>query len=291
MEAGPALNYPLLYLEHLGERDYQVLAEAEGQDPKAWRARLRTQPELIKDVLGSPRLFDVLFGQNETELAHRMTPFLTFAVLVHRALKDLERVSYVDEWAGPRQRLPLFDVDSLREFIGEGARRFFLIELLASFVRIASGTGWVKTRRGYKRRRFSELDPVRLAEMVEMMPTEHRPAGYRRLGDVSMYLSGVFPVHTTRHPLPPVQRERLARSAGLERIDVVISEDGLHVYEAVGAAWYRRAVESAAAVSGAGPEFLLDIADHFRTGRRVLNFMADRYLFPQQFGLVGPPSS
>lgn len=288
MDAGAALNYPLLYLEHLGEDDLEVLAQAEGQDATAWRARLRAKPELIEDVLASRRLFDTVFGNTETELGHRVTPFFAFAVLVHRAVRDLEEVNYVEEWASPRQRLPLFDVDSLREFIADGVRRFFLVELLASFVRIASGTVWVKTRRGYKRRRFSELDPVRLAEMVDMMPIEQRPAGYRRLGDVSMYLAGVFPAYTARHPLRPIQRERLARSAGLDRIDVVISEDGLRIYEVAGAAWYRRAVESATSVSGAGPEFLLDIADHFRTGRRVLNFMADRYLFPQKYGLLGP---
>lgn len=291
MEAGRTLNYPLLYLEHLGESDYELLAEAEGRDVGAWRARLRAKPELIEEVLGSPRLFDTVLGKTETELWQRVTPFLAFAVLVYRAVKDLERVSYVDEWTGPRQRFPLFDADALREFMGDGVRRFFLVELLASFVRIASGSVWVKTRRGYKRRRFSELDPVRLAEMVDMLPSEQRPAGYRRLGDVSLYLSGVFPAYTSRHPLLPVQKERLARLAGLDPIRLVVSEDALAIYEVAGAAWYRRAVESATGVSGAGPEFLLDIADHFRTGRRVLNFMADRYLFPQQFGLVAPPTN
>lgn len=284
------MNYPLLYLEHLSGDDLDLIARtAEPREqPAALRARLSEQPRVIDELLATPRLFDAIFGQPECQIGPRVTPFLAFGVLVHRLAHDLKATSYVLEWAGPNRRLPVFDVASLRDFLEEGTRRFFLIEFLASFTRVASGSMWVRTRKGYRRRRYSELDPVRLAEMVEQLPVTQRPAGYRRLGDVALFLSGVFPDHTARHPLGAVDREQLAHSAGILPLAAVDDGHDLGFYEMVGAGWYRRAVDEAAAIVGAGPEFLLDVADHFHHARRVLNFLTDQHLFRFDAGLMGP---
>ena len=44
--------------------------------------------------------------------------------------------------------------------------RFFFVELLASYTHVVSGSTWTATRRGWRRRRFSELDPVQLAGLL-----------------------------------------------------------------------------------------------------------------------------
>ncbi len=288
--SGGMLNYPMLYLEHLSESDLELMARATGRRPDAatLRTQLRSAPETIDLLLGAPELYDAVFGDLDTPLASAVSPFLVFGMLVNRVAADLREASYVLEWSAPKQRLPVFDVVSLRQIIDDPARRYFLVELLTSFTKVTSGSTWVRTRKGYRRRRYSELDPVRLAEMVDLLPASQRPGGYRRLGDVALFLSGVFPDHTATNPVEPRHRENIVRSAGIPESAALDQRNALGFHEALGAGWYRRAVDAAAAAVGAGPSFLLDVADHFRETRRVLNYLADRYLFRLGPGLMRP---
>lgn len=281
-------NYALAYLEHLSDGDLDLLARTAGPGtrPATLRRELAHHPDTVDDLLATPRLYEELFGP-AAPLGSRPSAFLTFGVLVNRSARDLHALTYVPEWTGAGQRLPVFDVDALRDFVDHGARRFFLVELLTSFTRVASGSTWVRTRRGHRRRRFSELDPVYLSEMVEAMPRSLRPAGYRRLGDVALFLAGVFPDHTARRALREADRDRLARSAGLSPAAALGPAD-LSFYEMAASAWYRRAAEEARAAVGAGPAELEDVAERIPQARRVLNFLTDRYLFRLDTGLAGP---
>jgi hypothetical protein len=281
------LNYPLLQFEHLSQRDIELLSRIAEVPEESVRALLARDPGWIDRALAAPALFEAIFGESDG-LGPIVTPFLAFGALVHHAEEDLGRSTHLLEWSGPGKRLPVFDVAPLRDYLGDGGRRFFLIEHLASFTKVASGTFWVRTRRGYARRRFSEVDPVRLADLVEQLPLEQRPGGYRRLGDVALFLSGVFPDHTARHPLPVSQRERLARSAAIGPTDALVEGDGIGFLEKVGAGWYRKAVGEAEAMVGIGPSFLRDVADRFADARRILNYLADRYLFRRDLGLIRP---
>lgn len=283
------LNYPLLQFEHLSQRDVELLASIVGFSEESLRARLAGDPAFLDQALASPELYEAIFGESD-QLGPIVTPFLAFGALVHHAEGDLGQASHLLEWSGPGKRLPVFDVGPLRDYLEDGGRRFFLIEHLASFTKVASGTFWVRTRRGYARRRFSEVDPVRLADLVEQLPMEQRPGGYRRLGDVALFLSGVFPDHTARHPFPVSYRERLARSAAIGPTDALIEGDGVGFLEKAGAGWYRRAVDEAEAIVGNGPRFLRDVADRFADARRILNYLADRYLFRHDIGLIRPGS-
>src|SRR5205814_4888147 len=106
------------------------------------------------------------------------------------------------------------DAPALRDFLADTARRLFLAELLASFTRVASGRYRVRVAGRARTRRFSELDPVRLAGLLDAVPEAERPGVYRRLGDVSLFLTGVFPDYATAaHALGPVNAARLLRAA------------------------------------------------------------------------------
>ena len=91
-----------------------------------------------------------------------------------RSATELAAMPHVAERTGPRRRVPLFDAPALREYLGSPARKLFLAELLASFTRVTSGRYRVRGGRG---RRFSELDPVRLAGLLDGVPDAERP-GY-----------------------------------------------------------------------------------------------------------------
>src|SRR5262249_40263929 len=89
------------------------------------------------------------------------SPFLTFAVAVHRVAERLARASYVDEWIGPRQRVPVFAVEPLRQLLADPLRRFFFVELLTSYTHVVSGSTWTATPRGRRPRRGRAVQRAR----------------------------------------------------------------------------------------------------------------------------------
>ncbi|HJQ77721.1 MAG TPA: hypothetical protein VJ948_10750 [Acidimicrobiia bacterium] len=279
-----------LFVERLSEHDLRVLAGLSGAPGTvpALREQLADRPESIEPYLAHPDLYHVLFADQDPGMIPGLSPLLAFSSLVYQARRDLGSASYVPEWVGAGERLPVFDVESLRLFIDDTTRRYLIIELLNSFTRVASGTMWVRTPRGYRRRRFSELDPVHLAEMVESLPTAQRAGGYRRLGDVALFLTGVFPDHTARHPVSALGRARLARSIGVSN-DEGFGAEYLRFLEQLGSAWYGRAANTPF-LPTSFRESLEEMATGFTPARRFLNYVADRYLHRLDTGLMNPVS-
>lgn len=258
------------YLEHLTDQDLALLADRSGETPGS----LRADPDRIQRVLADSAVFTSIFGTGTQEAFLHASPFLVFAVLVHRVHRELDEVRFIDEWVGPGQRVPVFDIAALRDFTGDPARRLFLAELLASYTHVASGSYYTRGNRGWRRRRFSELDPMHLIELLDVVPVSERPSVYRRLGDLALFLTGVFPDYTGGgRLLSPIARERLRRRLLQTESELPVA---LELFELVG----RRAY-SAAAKAAQRPGLLEDLAGHgFVRSRRVLNFLTDRYLFP-----------
>jgi hypothetical protein len=265
-----------LYLEHLSDSDLSFLASAaEPQDD------VRRDPARLEALIDSPAIFRLLFSVPGRDPLLRGTPFLIFAVLIHRVVRDLGQASFVEEWVGPRQRVPVFDTAGLRDFGADPLRRFFLVQLLASYTSVASGSTMVKTSRGWRRRRFSELDPMRLIELAELVPEIERPSVYRRLGDLSLFLTGIFPDYAAERLV--AERERRGLERALARADREQSEghDGIWLLEQLGRRAYRIAQQGSdrrTAMTGV----LAEVSENFAAARRVLNFLTDRYLFPMR---------
>jgi hypothetical protein len=279
------------YLEHLGDADLALLAGVADRlgGARLEPERLRSDPELVGRLLNDPRAFEIVLGDPERrDPLLWASPFLVFALAVQRAAGDLREAAFVGEWAGPRRRLPVFDAATLREFLGAPARRLFLCELLASYVHVASGSVLVQTPHGWRRQRYSELDPVRLAALLDVVSVDMRAGVYRRLGDLALFLTGVFPDHTATRAFGPVNAERLLRLAGLEgdgerraapRRDPGAPDGGIALLERLGQRWYRLACVSAP-VRTDPLRVVEEIAERFDQARRVLNLVTDRYLFP-----------
>ncbi len=196
----------LAYREHLTASDVAVLGE------------LRDRP--LTAVLSSPEVERTVFGPDAmTDPLRTVSPFLTFAVAVHRTAERLAGATYVEEWIGPRRRVPVFAVEPLRQLLADPRRRFFFVELLASYTRVVSGSTWTATRRGWRRRRFSELDPVQLAELLATAPPAELPGVLRRLGDLALFLTGVFPDHTATTSLGRPSAETALAPLGRRRAE------------------------------------------------------------------------
>jgi hypothetical protein len=299
------------YAAHLTDADLTLLASAAGAPApggppgavpvlpaEADAGWLRRDPVAIPVLLGDPRVFEAVFGWADRGRPPRpgeavpASPFLTFAVAVHRSATELESMGHVAERTGPRQRVPLFDAPALREFLGSPARKLFLAELLASFTRVASGRYRVRSGGGTRTRRFSELDPVRLAGLLDGVPDAEKPGVYRRLGDVSLFVAGVFPDYATLYGVGPASVARLLRAAQVpaaeqERLATV---PAIELLEQLGARWYR-AAHHLAPVRTARLDVVADVAGRFQQARRVLNHIADRYLFATDHPWFAPPAS
>ena len=298
------------YAAHLTDADLTLLASAAGAPAPggppgavpvlpagADAGWLRRDPAAIPDLLGDPRVFEAVFGWGDASSPPRpgqavpVSPFLTFAVAVHRSATELASMGHVAERTGPRQRVPLFDAPALRDFLGSPARKLFLAELLASFTRVASGRYRVRGGGRTRTRRFSELDPVRLAGLLDGVPDAEKPGVYRRLGDVSLFLAGVFPDYATLYGVGPASVARLLRAAqvtGAER-ERLATAPAIELLEQLGARWYRAAY-GLAPVRTARLDVVADVAGRFQQARRVLNHIADRYLFTAEHPWFAPPA-
>jgi len=277
------------YASQLTDADLRLLASVDarsagsGAGQAADGSRLRGDPAALLRLLEDPGVFRAVAGQGEAApgWAGPASPFLVFAVFVHRAAAELASVDYMAERMGPRQRVPVYDVPALRDFLDAPARRLFLAELLASFTRVASGRYRSRAGGRTRIRRFSELDPVRLAGLLEAVPQAERPGVYRRLGDVTLFLTGVFPDYAAAHTLGPVNAARLLRVVGLPAAqqERLAGTPAIELLEHLGARWYRAACDLAP-VTTARIMVVGEVADRFRQARRVLNHVADRHLFP-----------
>src|SRR5215470_10797343 len=284
------------YAGHLTDADLGLLASVAAADTgtavdtSSLRSdpvtllRLLEHPGTFRTVLGGPVLGDTVLG------GPGASPFLVFAVSVQRAAAELASAGHVPERTGPRQRVPLFDAPALRDFLAAPARRLFLAELLASFTRVASGRYRARVGGRMRTRRFSELDPVRLAGLLEAVPAAERPGVYRRLGDVTLFLTGVFPDYATAHALGPVNAARLLRAAQLpaSQQDRLADTPAIELWEHLGARWYR-AARDLAPVATARLTVVGEVADRFRQARRVLNHVTDRYLLAPGNPWFAPP--
>lgn len=294
------------YASHLTDTDMRLLVSiAAGTTPAADPAviageeaqavsQLRRDPAALPALLEDARVFEAVLAAGRDRPGHAApaSPFLVFAVAVHRAAAEFARVGYVAERTAPRQRVPLFDAPALRDFLDEPARRLFLAELLASFTRVGSGRYQVRSGGQVRTRRFSELDPVRLAGMLEAVPDAERSGVYRRLGDVALFLAGVFPDYAASHALGPVNVSRLLSAAQVPAADRerLAAVPAIDLLEFLGARWYHAAGDLAL-VRTARLGVVAEVADRFRQARRVLNHVADRYLFPAGNSWLPQPGS
>ena len=289
----------LLLLERLSDADLALLAEAAGESGsrRQLAARLRERPADIDGLLARPEVFAALFEDAREDPIVVVGPFVAFAVLLARTPALFETVTFVPERVGRRSTVPVFEVEPLREFVADPLRRLFLADLLASYTHVASGALWVKSRRGWRHRRFSELDPAQFAELILTVPPDQRLVLYRRLGDLTLFLTGVFPDHVAARTLTPIAVERLRRavggagspSGGRELAGGPGDAGGalagsaglgdLHLLEWAGRRSYRLAWDATGHGDLGLSPVLGYVAEHFRHARLILNFLTDRYLF------------
>lgn len=286
-----------VYLEHLSDPDLDLLAGAVRGGMPGGARDLRARPELVEELLAEPSVLDrVLSPHPDDERLVAVSPFLVFAAAVNRTADELRRDRSFSEWLGPRRRVPVLGTDDLVEFLADPWRRLFLAELLASFTRVASGSVFVRSGRRFRRQRFSELDPVQLASLLEVVPAAEQPGVYRRLGDLSLFLTGVFPDHTAVHGFSPSEESRLLRAGRLPATwalqggslpEAVAPSGAVGLLAELGKRWYRLAYRTGSEPGTRALRSVRDLADRYDSARRVLNVATERHLLPSRHRWFG----
>lgn len=266
------------YLELLGPTDLAVLDTAlgGGGDP----GRFTANPGSIEAALRTEAAFTFVFGDDHDGAL--VSPVLLFAVVVHRGATEVAASSHVTERVGTRMLVPVFDGMELGAFAADPWARLFLVELLSSFTRVASGARYERHGGRLRKRKFSELDPASLAELLLAAPAHERSGIWRRLGDLALFTTGIFPDHAMRHSMSSLELQRVIRSIPRrhrhELVDDLDRFDALDpLLRSLGPRWYRLAAEHALFPDAGRP--LAAMADQFDTARRFLAFISDRYLF------------
>ena len=301
------------YADLLTDRDLEALGALSGHGPRptlegrgddhhaiddapvvAW---FRERPERIEQALDDPATTDRLFATEDgTEHAAigvaAVTPLLVFAAVIHRAAADIGDIIHIPERFGSGLVIPVFDGERLARFTATPANRVFLVELLGSYARVSSGPLWERNRGRWRRRRFSEMNPAQLARVAAELPLDDRAGAYRRLGDLALFLNGVFPDHSARQTLSPIDLERILRSLpadhrhgheAVQRLQVERVDGCGPVLAALGPIWYRLAAQLVPIPSMS--DQLHHVAEHFDQARRFLGFTTDRWLWPRRDGL------
>jgi hypothetical protein len=241
-----------------------------GRDDREHAADLiRGDEQLIEAMLDDDRLFQRLMGGEHILL--RASPWLFFTVLLRRAWRVLEREAFTVE-RRHQQKVLLFDTDRVIELLEWEPLRDYLATLLASFTRIESVTVPVRVRKGiWRRYRTNDLDVEGMMRYCQALDEPLRFEPYRRIADVCLFLTGMFPETIDaqyRYPLSRQVRPRMKGRLCRSRED----------YEAHGRAFYRLAAEHERARIEGLDDVLATLSENFILAEKPLAFLANRYL-------------
>jgi hypothetical protein len=233
---------------------------------------LRDDRAFIESILEN-RTNDVLqriMLMKPEEMLVDITPRFLFEVLLRAARKGLATRTYTMERTST-QRIPVFDAPQVNEFIEDRATLKYLASMLTSFTRIRSFTWPVRVRKGIWRRiRFNDMDIDSLLRYSQMVGEEQRFELYKRLGDLCLFILGIFPEHATTDFRPPYGEVRPVTFRGRRRS----AED----YEEEGRRFYRLASEHQDARALGIDRMLRQLHDNFHLAKKPLNYISEHFL-------------
>ena len=144
-----------------------------------------------KALLEDEKVFNRLIVDEEAFL--RISTPLYFEVLLRKSRRELETVTHTIERTG-RENIPVFDTREVTKLLDQPGILYYLAHLLASFTRINSYRIRMRTPRGRLRLvRYNDMDIDCLIDFCSRAEEEERFAFYKRIADVCLFVSGVFP--------------------------------------------------------------------------------------------------
>jgi hypothetical protein len=248
---------------HLSASDLRFLVETVATNRRDYdhiANLVRGKDDLLEPMLDDPKLVRRLFQDEESLL--RISPHFLFTVLLRQVRHDLEKETYILEVDFKGKRIPVFEAPAVAEMLSNKELRDYLAEMLSSFARTNSGVIYWKERGTWHKRRFSDIDMDDMIELAQMIDREMRPALYKRIADIALFLSGIFPDHLAVF----AARHKTKFSA----------KRTLKDYEQQGKRFYNLAAEQTDQRDSRPA--LATLAEKFTLARWALNTLSDRYV-------------
>jgi hypothetical protein len=248
---------------HLSESDLRFLVETVATNRRDYDYivnLVRDKEDLLEPMLDDPKLTARLF-RDEKALV-RVTPHMLFSVLLRRLRRELENEAYVLDMDAKGKRIPVFQGPAVADMLSDRQTRDYLAEMLSSFARTNSGIIYWQERGTWHKRRFSDIDLDDMVELARIIDPAMRPALYKRIADIALFLSGIFPEHS-------------AYLAG-PRKTMFSAKRTLKEYEQAGKRFYHVAAQETDQTQWK-PVFGT-LAEKFTLARLALNSLSDRYV-------------
>jgi hypothetical protein len=250
--------------------DLEFLARAVTDDRRDAAATLlkrwRDDPEAIDAWLDDDRVVRRLLGDDEVVV--KLSPRFLFTVLLRRIRRDLAEIPYTVERVETSGRVVVFDAQVAHQLLRARDVFDYLVELLVSFER--SETVMVQaTPAARKLRRLSTTSIDDMMELAGLVEEPLQPMVFRRIGDIALFTTGLFPEAVLQGPRPPlgaITPLQLRRQRRLED------------YEEEGRRFYRMAADRLDASHPVLAQVLDRLAGEFTVARKPLNVLSERYV-------------
>lgn len=252
-------------LSYLPQSDLNFLVQAvatQRSDHERIKEIIRDKPDLIDIMLDDPQAIAKIKGEQERLL--QISPYLFFTILLRQVKRELQDSTFTLELLETAEEVPVFDSPEVVRLLENGMLLDYLAELLASFTRTYGGVFFYRAGKRWYRRRFSDLDLDDLLSLLELVELKNCFPIYKRLGDLSLFLTGIFPEATLGRPELHTSRHRQGRR--------------LEEYLEIGPQFYQKAATFPEAQRGQMRAVLELLGSNFALARKPLNALAQKYM-------------
>ena len=256
----------------LSDADLKFIVETLYPDMRD-RARVseavRDKPDILDAMIGDARLADRVLDDEEAVV--HISPRLLFTILLRQTRRDLDNQSYINEIGDNGEVIPVFESSKVADLLDEEPPRDYLADMMSSFSKTQSTVVYSLERGRLRKRRFSSMDMDDMIYAASHAEPAERPDYYRRIADIALFMTGVYPRQAIRSPR--------RRSFALRRT--------LADYEREGSAFYGLAARELE-VPELG-DVMATLSENFTLARRALNHLSERYIRVRNERYFGMP--
>lgn len=256
----------------LDDRDIDFLIQtvsAEVTDKIRLKQILQEDEDFRNRFISEAAVFRRVMDDEEVLL--KISPHLFFEILLRKAADALEKKGYTLEKTS-RLKVPVFDTKDVVKLLEREPILVYLADMLSSFTRIESYTLSFRIKPGVWRKiRFNDLDINSLIQFASMVDENHRFTFFKRIGDICLFILGIFPDYAESEYRYPSSRQLRPRVPGKARISP-------EYYHEAGRKFYKLAAEHPAAEQMELSEIFRSLYKHFQQVKKPLNFIAEHYL-------------
>ena len=254
-------------------------AAPEVSDKARLRKLIRVDEDLLNAFIEDENTSRKIMTDQEVFL--KISPRLYFEILLRRTRRELEGASHTIERSGTKI-IAVFDTKEVVDLLYRKDILIYLADMLASFVKVEDYTIFYPTEREtWREISFSDLDIDSLIIFSESVDEESRLGFFKRIGDICLFILGLFPEYVRATHRYPFSGELRPQPAGR----VIRS---LEDYEEEGRRFYQMAAEHPAVRSNELSEVFNLLHENFSTAKKPLNFIANHYLHYRTLNLLNP---